>query len=126
MSRKPAIHDAEPSLVVSHGADFFGEDRHPLKGITALAPYAESSVSFVDRPTIAPLVRILEAPASRSFPAAEAAQLSEQLLKVARNRHTKSAVALLARAMADAAARAAAGGEAWTWTVEGSTAAAAA
>ncbi|MGW7268269.1 DUF7739 domain-containing protein [Streptomyces sp. NPDC054842] len=122
MSRKPAIHDAEPHVVTSHGADFFGQDRHPIKALTGLAPYAENSVSYFDRKTIAPLLALLEAPADRTFPAAEADQLAGQLLKVARARGTKPAVAALARALADAAARAAAAGEEWTWTVERSPA----
>ncbi|MCX4792644.1 hypothetical protein OG369_43495 [Streptomyces sp. NBC_01221] len=124
MSRKYAIHDAEPSVIVSHGADFFGEDRHPLKGVTALAPYAENSVSILERSSIARLVQLLEAPAAQTFSSAEAAQLSEQLLKVSRDRHLKTGLAAIARHLADAAARAAAGGDSWTWTVEGSTAAA--
>ncbi|MFI7396527.1 DUF7739 domain-containing protein [Streptomyces tendae] len=123
MSRKPAIHDAEPSLIVSHGADFFGEDRHPLKAIANLAPYVENSVSYTDRPTVAPLVRLLESPASQTFPVAEAAQLSERLLKVARDRRLKPAIATLARSLGDAAARAASDGDPWTWAVEGPPAA---
>ncbi|MEU9595042.1 hypothetical protein AB0D84_35710 [Streptomyces sp. NPDC048193] len=122
MSRKPAIHDAEPSLVVSHGADFFGQDRHPLKGITGLAPYVETSVSYADRPTIAPLLRLLESPTAQTFPPAEAAQLSERLLKVARDRRIKPAIATLARSLGDAAARAASDGDPWTWVIEGPTA----
>lgn len=115
--RKHVIVDAEPSLIVSHGADFFGEDRHPLKALKALGPYVENAVSYVDRPTVAPLVKTLEDLSDRTFPAADAAQLSEQLLKVARNRRIKPAVAALARALADAAARAAADDEPWTWTI---------
>ncbi|MFJ2186307.1 hypothetical protein ACIOJG_37490 [Streptomyces anulatus] len=116
MTRKHAIAEAVPSLVVSHGADFFGEDRHPLAAVQALGPYVENAVSYVDRPTVAPLVRTMEDLSDRTFPAADAAQLSEQLLKVARNRRIKPAVAGLARALADAAARAAAADEPWTWT----------
>ncbi|MEV5204904.1 hypothetical protein [Streptomyces sp. NPDC053720] len=123
MSRKPAIHDAEPSVVVSHGADFFGQDRHVLKSVTALAPYVENSVSYLARKDVAPLVEFLEAPAPRTFPAADAARVSEQLLKVARGRGTKPAVAALARALADAAARAATDGEPWDWSVEDARAA---
>jgi len=117
MSRKHAIRDAEPALVVSHGADFFGEDRHPLAAVRTLGPYVENAVSYVDQQTIAPLMKALEDLSDRTFPAADAAQLSEQLLKVARNRRIKPAVATLARALADAAARAAADDEPWTWTI---------
>ncbi|MGP9023173.1 DUF7739 domain-containing protein (plasmid) [Streptomyces sp. BR1] len=124
MSRKPAIRDAEPHVIVSHGADFFGEDRHPTRELTALVDYVQNSVAYADRKTIAPLVALLEAPAAASFKAAEADRLSEQLLKVARTPRIKPAVASLTRALADAAARAAAAGERWTWTVESSTSAA--
>ncbi|MFJ3533798.1 hypothetical protein OG596_39280 (plasmid) [Streptomyces sp. NBC_01102] len=124
MSRKHAIHDAEPSVITSHGADFFGEDRHPLKSVKALAPYAENSVSVFERSTVARLLQLLEAPVAQTFSATEAAELSEQLLKVSRDRHLKSGLAAIARHLADAAGRAAAGGEPWTWSVEGSTAAA--
>ncbi|PVC78844.1 hypothetical protein DBP19_36935 [Streptomyces sp. CS090A] len=118
MSRKHAIVDAEPSVVVTHGADFFGEDRHPLKALKALTAHAESSVFYLDRETLAPLVEILATPTSQTFPPAEAAALSEQLLVIARHRRTKAAVSALARALADAAARAAADDEPWTWSVE--------
>ncbi|MER5820684.1 hypothetical protein [Streptomyces californicus] len=121
MTRKHAIVEAAPSLLVSHGADFFGEDRHPLAAVRALGPYAQNSVPWDDRPTIAPLVQLLEDladRADRSFPPAEAAQLSEQLLVIARNRRIKPGIATLARALADAAARAAVDSEPWTWSVE--------
>jgi hypothetical protein len=118
MTRKPAIHDAEPHLVTSHGADFFGEDRHLLKELAALAPWASNSVSWNDRETIAPLVQALEQPVDRTFPAAEAARLAELLLKVSRTRHLKPKASALARALADAAARAAADGEPWEWRVD--------
>ncbi|MFF8506424.1 hypothetical protein ACF07L_38170 [Streptomyces anulatus] len=118
MSRKPAIREAEPSLVVSHGCDFFGEDRHPLKDIAALVPYLENTVPYLDQPAVAPLVALLMEPESRMLPNAEAARLAEHLLKVARNRRIKPGVAALARSLADAAGRATAEGESWTWTVE--------
>ncbi|MGQ4733524.1 DUF7739 domain-containing protein [Streptomyces sp. Ju416(a)] len=118
MSRKHAIHAAEAHVVTSHGADFFGEDRHPLKALQALGPYAQNSVAWTDRPTIAPLVQLLEDLEDRTFPPADAAQLSEQLLVIARARNIKAAVATLARALADAAARAAADSEPWEWRIE--------
>ncbi|MFH9203202.1 hypothetical protein ACH4KT_38080 [Streptomyces anulatus] len=118
MSRKPAIREAEPSLVVSHGCDFFGQDRHPLKDIASLAPYLENSVPYTDRSTVAPLVALLEKPDSQTMPAADASWLAEHLLKVACNRRIKPAVAALARSLADAAGRAAGDGDGWTWTVE--------
>jgi hypothetical protein len=117
MTRRPAIHDPEPHLVTSHGADFFGEDRHLLKALPTLAPWVNNSVSYNDRKTVAPLVEALEHPAARTFTAAEAAVLAEQLLKASRTRHLKPALSALARLLADAAARAAADGEPWEWTV---------
>jgi hypothetical protein len=118
MTRKHAIVDAEPHLIVSHGADFFGQDRHALKSLVSLAPYAASAFSWNDQKLVAPLVQALENPTARTIPASEAAVLAEQLLKVSRNRHIKPAVAGLARALADAAARAADAGEPWEWQHE--------
>lgn len=120
MTRRPAIHDAEPSVVVSHGADFFGQDRHLLKEVAALAAWVENSVPYNDRKAVAPLVAAMERPEPRTFLAADAARISEQLLKVSRTRHLKPRASALARALADAAARAAADGEPWEWTVEAS------
>lgn len=118
MSRKPAIHDAEPSIVVSHGADFFGEDRHILKEVVALAPWVTNSVPYNDRQAVAPLVAVMERPEALTFQAADAARVSEQLLKVSRSRGLKPKASALARALADAAGRAAADGEPWEWRVE--------
>lgn len=115
MTRKHAINDAAPSLVVTHGADFFGEDRHLVKDVAALAPWVTSSVSYVDRQSVAQLVAALEQPAARTFPAATAGLLAEQLLTASRQRDIKPAHAGLARALADAAARAAAAGHRWQW-----------
>lgn len=118
MSRKHAIKDAEAHVVVDHGADFFGEDRHPLKSLISLAPYASNAFSWADRAKVAPLVQLLENPTARTIPASEAALFSEQLLKVSRSRGLQPKVASLARALADAAGRAAADGEPWAWRVE--------
>jgi hypothetical protein len=105
-------------IVTSHGADFFGEDRHPLKDLTALAPWVTNSVSYTDRKTVAPLVAALERPEDQIFPAADAARISEQLLKVSRDRHIKPRASARARALADAAARAAAAGQPWQWRTD--------
>ncbi|MYW65595.1 hypothetical protein GTY65_16240 [Streptomyces sp. SID8379] len=118
MTRKAAIRDAEPHVVVSHGADFFGQDRHPVKSLAELVPYVENSVSYVDRKSVAPLVEQLRAPVDLAFPAAEAAELCIQLLKVSRTPRTKPAICSLARSLSDAAERAAADGEPWNWTVD--------
>jgi hypothetical protein len=118
MTRTHAIRDADPSVVTSHGADFFGQDRHPLKDVAALAAWVTNSVPYNDRQAVAPLVAAMERPKPRTFPAADAARISEHLLKVSRTRHLKPRASALARALADAAARAAADGEPWTWTME--------
>jgi hypothetical protein len=111
-------HEAATHAVVSHGADFFGQDRHPVKSLISLAPYASSSFSWADREKVAPLVQALEQPTDQKFPADQAAVLAEQLLKVSRCRHLKPKPSALARALADAAARAAADGEPWVWRIE--------
>ncbi|MEU9349161.1 hypothetical protein AB0D74_48990 [Streptomyces sp. NPDC048278] len=118
MTRKHAIVDAEPHLIISHGSDFFGQDRHSLKSLISLAPYASNAFSWNDQKAVAPLVQALENPTARTIPAEDAAVFSEQLLKVSRSRHLKPAVASLARALADAAARAADAGEPWEWLEE--------
>ncbi|MEV8606308.1 hypothetical protein AB0465_41350 [Streptomyces griseoviridis] len=118
MSRRPAIHDAEPSLLTSHGADFFGQDRHLLVDVVALAAWVTNAVPYDDRKAVAPLVAAMEGREALAFPAADAAYASEVLLKVSRIRQMKPRASALARALADAAARAAADGEPWEWTVE--------
>jgi hypothetical protein len=118
MTRKPAIRDAEAHVTTTHGADFFGEDRHLLKDLAALAPWVANSVAYNDRQAVAPLVAALEKPEDRTFPASDVALLSEQLLKASRSPHLKPRASSLARALADAAARAAADGEPWLWRVE--------
>jgi len=122
MSRRPAIHDAEPSLVTTHGADFFGQDRHLLADVVALAPWVTNAVPYNDRKSVAPLVAAMEGREALAFPAADAARVSEVLLKVSRDRHLKPRASALARALADAAARAAADGEPWEWQIESATA----
>lgn len=103
-------------IVVSHGADFFGEDRHPLKTLTSLAGYAEGTLTYAER---GPLVQLLQNPGDGgTIPADKAAELSELLLKVARHRFVKASAAAHARALADAATRAAADGEPWQWRIE--------
>ncbi|MFJ9676381.1 hypothetical protein ACIRP5_37115 [Streptomyces sp. NPDC101221] len=116
MTRRPAIHDAEPSVVVSHGADFFGEDRHPLKTLASLAGFAEGCLPAAERGS---LVQMLKDPGrAGSIQADKTAEVSALLLRLARHRFVKGPAAAAARALADAAARAAADGEPWTWTVE--------
>ncbi|MEH0549243.1 hypothetical protein QA802_41265 [Streptomyces sp. B21-105] len=104
------------NVAVSHGADFFGEDRHPLKVLTALAGYAEGCLTHAER---GPLVQLLKNPGeSETMPPAQAAEYAQLLLKLARHRFVKASAAGHARALADAAARAAADGEPWQWRIE--------
>ncbi|MFE5482390.1 hypothetical protein [Streptomyces sp. NPDC056527] len=103
-------------LVTSHGADFFGQDRHPLTFITGLADYVTGVVPYNQRRQ---LVELLEHAAAEGaqFTPAQAEAISEALMKVARHRFTKPKIAAAARLLAEAAGRAAADGEAWTWTL---------
>ncbi|MEU8765013.1 hypothetical protein [Streptomyces sp. NPDC048659] len=101
-------------LVVSHGADFFGQDRHPLAAVTGLAGYATGTLPAAERRE---LVELLEHAADgHTIEPATAAVLADQLLRVSRHGFLPAKASRLARALADAAARAAADEEAWTWT----------
>jgi hypothetical protein len=116
MTRKPQINDPEAHVVTSHGADFFGEDRHPLKALVSLAGYAEGCLSYAER---GPLVLLLNNPGEGgTMPPAQAAEMAQLLLKLARHRFVKASAAAHARALADAAARAAADGDRWEWRIE--------
>ncbi|MGW0352412.1 DUF7739 domain-containing protein [Streptomyces anthocyanicus] len=116
MTRKPAIHDAEAHVVTSHGADFFGEDRHPLKALASLAGYAEGCLPYAER---GPLVQLLTNPGEGgTMTPAQAGEMATLLRKLARHRFVKTSAAAHARALGDAAARAAADGEPWEWRIE--------
>lgn len=116
MTRKPAIHEAEAHVVTSHGADFFGEDRHPLKALASLAGYAEGCLPRDER---GQLVLLLTNPdEGETMTPSQAAEMAQLLRKLARHRFVKTSAAAHARALADAAARAAADGEPWKWRVE--------
>ncbi|MDX3579948.1 hypothetical protein [Streptomyces sp. FL07-04A] len=122
MTRKPQINDAEPHVVTSHGADFFGEDRHPLKALVSLAGYAEGCLSRDER---GPLVLLLTNPGEGgTMSPSQAAEIAQLLLKLARHRFVKPSAAAHAHALGSAAARAAADGEPWEWRVETEAAAA--
>ncbi|KOG25963.1 hypothetical protein ADK35_08030 [Streptomyces viridochromogenes] len=110
--------DAATHAVVSHGADFFGEDRHTVKDLVSLAPYVSNAFSWADRGKVAPLLQILENPSAQAIPAPTAEEFAAQLLKASRTRGMKARWSALARALADAAARAAADGEPWDWRIE--------
>ncbi|MFI9429127.1 hypothetical protein ACIG54_37035 [Streptomyces achromogenes] len=116
MTRRPQITDPQPHVVVSHGADFFGEDRHPLKVLAALAGYAEGCLPSAER---GPLVDLLRDPGvGGTIPAAKVPDVAQLLLRLARHRFVKASAAAHARALADAAGRAAAAGDQWVWRVE--------
>lgn len=106
---------AASHLVTSHGADFFGQDRHALRPMASLAGYAEGVLPAADR---GPLVRLLQEPTAQTIPAAEAKVFAEQLLAVSKHRFVRARPSALARLLADAAGRAAADGEPWVWRVE--------
>ena len=116
MTRKSAINDPEAHVVVSPGADFFGEDRHPLRVLTSLAGYAEGCLSYDER---GPVVLLLTNPGEGgSMSPSQAREISQLLLRLARHRFVKASAAAHARALADAAGRAAADGEPWVWRIE--------
>ncbi|MFZ3475189.1 hypothetical protein ACODT3_41200 [Streptomyces sp. 4.24] len=106
-------------LITSHGADFFGQDRHPLKAIGSLAGYAEGVLPAAERAQLVKLLQSAGAGEHLDVPAADAGVLGEQLHRIARHKFVKSKAAALAAALlADAADRAAKDGEAWTWRTE--------
>ncbi|RSS50090.1 hypothetical protein [Streptomyces sp. WAC01280] len=101
-------------LVVSHGADFFGQDRHDITAVTGLTAYAEVVLPAAERRE---LVELLEHAADgQTIEPATAAVLAEQLLRVSRHKGMAAKPSRLARLLADAASRATTDGEAWTWT----------
>lgn len=116
MSRQHAIHDPEPHVVTSHGADFFGEDRHALKSLTSLAGYAEGCLSRDER---GPVVLLLTNPGEGgTMTPSQAAEISAVLLKLARHRFVRPKESAVAHALAAAATRAADAGEPWEWRME--------
>ncbi|MCL7370431.1 DUF7739 domain-containing protein [Streptomyces ardesiacus] len=116
MSRTHQIHAPEAHVVVSHGADFFGEDRHPLTSLTSLAGYAEGCLSRDER---GPVVLLLTTPGEGgTMTPSQAAEIAVPLLKLARHRFVRARESAVAHALADAAMRAAAVGEPWEWRME--------
>ncbi|WP_327167114.1 hypothetical protein [Streptomyces zaomyceticus] len=109
-------------VVTSHGADFFGEDRHPVRTLVSLADYARGSLPAAVRARLVDLLEgagRMEGGTGHTIPAAEVPGLAEQLRTVARARGLRSPrLASAAALLADAAARAAADGEPWTLTIE--------
>jgi len=113
------VHEAVSHAVVSHGADFFGEDRHSLRLLASLAGYAEGCLPYAERGT---LTELLARPSDGAVPPAVAAELAPLLHRLARHRFVRSGAAAVARSLGDAAARAAADGEPWVWRIETGTA----
>ncbi|MFI6960969.1 hypothetical protein [Streptomyces sp. NPDC050255] len=116
MPRRPAIHDAVPSVVTSHGADFFGEDRYELRDLTSLADHADTCLPVLERGA---LVRFLShaGDGDQAVPADQAGEFAGLLRQVATHRFTRPAPGAHAALLAEAAARAAAANETWTWTL---------
>lgn len=106
---------AATHLTTSHGADFFGVDRHPLPLVRKLAEYAYVQLPLGDDRKVRDL---LQAPAELSIPADEAAEFAPLLLALSHGRGIPKKLSALARLLADAAARAAADGEPWNWSLE--------
>ena len=101
-------------LITSHGADFFGQDRHQIPALISLAGYAQGVLPATDRRH---LVDLLEHAADgQSIAPATAAILADQLLRISRHRFLPAKMSATARTLADAAARAAIDGQPWTWT----------
>ncbi|MEU3978303.1 DUF7739 domain-containing protein [Streptomyces bacillaris] len=116
MSRKHAIHAAEAHVVTSHGADFFGEDRHPLTSLTSLAGYAEGCLSQDER---GPVVLLLSNPGEGgTMTPGQAAEIAPLLLKLARHRFVRPKESAIAHALAAAAQEAAAAADPWEWRIE--------
>jgi hypothetical protein len=113
-----AIHDTETHVVVSHGADFFGEDRITFKALAAIA--AQRPYGLLPWPECKPLLELLNNPGTddRTFPPEEAAELADFLGRLAGCSHLKGKAAVAARLLADAAERAAADSEPWVWHTE--------
>ncbi|MFE4265368.1 hypothetical protein [Streptomyces sp. NPDC056883] len=109
-------------VITSHGGDFFGNDRHLTKLLTGLADYARGCLPADERE---PLVKLLaaqqqtEVGTEQTIPAADAGQFAAQLRRIARHRYLRSTkLAEAATLLANAADRAAADGQPWTWRTE--------
>ncbi|MET7816520.1 hypothetical protein ABZT26_37525 [Streptomyces sp. NPDC005395] len=100
---------------VSHGADFFGTDHYDPAALNQVAAYATGTLPADGRDQ---LVRLLEhaTETEHEVPADQAVVMAGQLRRIARSRYTRPKVAAWAMRLGDAAARAGADGEPWTWT----------
>ncbi|MFF3420955.1 hypothetical protein ACFYW9_40930 [Streptomyces sp. NPDC002698] len=112
-----AIHDTETHVLISHGADFFGEDRITVKALAGIA--AQRPYGLLSWPDCKPLLELLNDPGTepRTFPPEEAAGFAGQLAALAGCSHLKGKAAVAARLLADAAGRASEAGESWEWQI---------
>jgi hypothetical protein len=102
-------------LVTSHGSDFFGEDRYPLRQLQDIADYVRGTIPAA---SAGPLVQLLAKAGAepQSVAPEQAAEFAGQLLATIRNRFMKPKLTVPIQLLADAAARAADAGDLWTWT----------
>jgi hypothetical protein len=102
-------------IVTSHGSDFFGEDRHPVKVLRDLGQHVRGVLPYDDQ---RPVLDLLEFPGARpvSLDPDQAAVVAQLFRTAAGHRSMARKFAGPARLLGDAAARAAADGETWTWT----------
>ena len=103
-------------LVTSHGADFFGEDCHSLQLLQQIAPWVTGWGDTREAGQL--LSGLLETAGAEvhTIPADQAAAFAYLLLHAVHNTYFPKKAAKTARLLAEAAARAAADGEPWTWT----------
>lgn len=102
-------------IIVSHGADFFGEDRFTVRELRELGQHMRGVLPYDDHP---PLTRILDdaGECEHAFGAEEAALLAVLLRRAAVHRHLHKKYVRVAVLLGQAAAVAAGEGEPWTWT----------
>jgi hypothetical protein len=107
---------APTHLVTSHGADFFGEDRHSLQVLQQIGPWVTGWGDTREAGQL--LVGLLDTAGTEAhtIPAEQAADFAYLLLHAVHNTYFPKKAAKTARLLAEAAARAAADGEPWTWT----------
>ncbi|MEV6536667.1 hypothetical protein AB0M86_45155 [Streptomyces sp. NPDC051639] len=102
-------------VMTSHGADFFGEDHHPVKLLRDLGQQVRGVLPYAELPPLTQLLDSAGAGPVTLLPD-RAADVSALFLAAANHRLMKPKFAAAARLLADAAARAAADDEPWTWT----------
>ncbi|MGW4041108.1 DUF7739 domain-containing protein [Streptomyces sp. NPDC004778] len=103
-------------VTISHGSDFFGVDRFSLTELTEIAKCIEECFTTLERGQLPYLLKNAGT-GSQTFPVDEAAELAALLRRAARHPRAKFKFAARARLLADAADRAAADGDPWTWSL---------